>query len=283
MKAITYTQPTLFYDAIEPFLAGQEAFNNLPLGISKKFTAIYPNGQEADSETFRMILLEEEGKVVGMACQELPRFLLFAFGEGNFQEKADLMVSTLRQNEWEIPGVVGERKAAHTLAQTYANGKYDISAEHLCYELKEVIPPRPASGKGRIIDIQSSELVLNWVEAFYDEVIPEAERDMPPDEALTLGRIEKGKVWFWEDPDPVCMAIETRTLPHGACVSYVYTPPNARRKGYASNLVATMSSHILDRGMDYAALFTDAKNPTSNKIYQDVGYNFIGENALLTF
>ena len=52
----------------------------------------------------------------------------------------------------------------------------------------------------------------------------------------------------------------------------VYTPPAARRRGYASALVAEASQLQLDAGRRFRFLFTDLANPTSNHIYQTIGY-----------
>ena len=60
--------------------------------------------------------------------------------------------------------------------------------------------------------------------------------------------------------------------PNGARVGPVYTPPEFRRRGYASAVVAGVSRRLLDEGRRYCFLYTDLANPTSNRIYQDIGY-----------
>ncbi|MFN8562638.1 MAG: GNAT family N-acetyltransferase [Anaerolineae bacterium] len=52
----------------------------------------------------------------------------------------------------------------------------------------------------------------------------------------------------------------------------VYTPPELRGRGYASGCVAGMSQILLDTGRQFCFLFTDLRNPTSNHIYQVIGY-----------
>jgi predicted GNAT family acetyltransferase len=52
----------------------------------------------------------------------------------------------------------------------------------------------------------------------------------------------------------------------------VYTPPALRRRGYAGAGVAAASRRLLDAGASRCVLFTDLDNPTSNKIYYEVGY-----------
>lgn len=57
-----------------------------------------------------------------------------------------------------------------------------------------------------------------------------------------------------------------------AAVNLVYTPPELRRRGYASACVAALSQLLLDAGWKFCCLFTDMSNPTSNHIYQQIGY-----------
>jgi predicted GNAT family acetyltransferase len=60
-------------------------------------------------------------------------------------------------------------------------------------------------------------------------------------------------------------------------VGPVYTPPDLRGRGYASGVVAALSQHALDQGAAACMLFTDVANPTSNKIYQRIGYRYVGD------
>jgi predicted GNAT family acetyltransferase len=63
----------------------------------------------------------------------------------------------------------------------------------------------------------------------------------------------------------------------------VYTPPQARGRGYASALVATTSQRLLATGRDYCFLFTNLANPTSNHIYQEVGYEPVSDISAYAF
>jgi len=74
-----------------------------------------------------------------------------------------------------------------------------------------------------------------------------------------------------------------RATPNGISVNAVYTPPHLRGRGYASNCVAAVSQSMLDRGRTLVFLFTDLANPTSNKIYQRVGYEHVCDFAHLDF
>jgi predicted GNAT family acetyltransferase len=60
-------------------------------------------------------------------------------------------------------------------------------------------------------------------------------------------------------------------------VGPVYTPPQLRRRGYAGSAVAAVSRRALAAGAARCMLFTDLANPTSNKIYAEVGYRRIAD------
>ena len=85
-------------------------------------------------------------------------------------------------------------------------------------------------------------------------------------------------VYLWvDDGRPVSMTGAGGLTPNGIRVGPVYTPPGDRGHGYASNLVAQVSQAQLDSGRTYVFLFTDLANPTSNKIYQAIGYEPVND------
>jgi len=60
----------------------------------------------------------------------------------------------------------------------------------------------------------------------------------------------------------------------------VYTPPDQRGRGWASNAVAEVSG-LIQAGGARVCLFTDQANPTSNKIYAALGYRQVIDMANL--
>jgi hypothetical protein len=79
------------------------------------------------------------------------------------------------------------------------------------------------------------------------------------------------------------MTGNTGPTPNGIRIGPVYTPPEHRGKGYASNLVATQSQWLLDSGRRFCFLYTDLANPISNSIYQRIGYRQVAESAEYSF
>jgi len=73
------------------------------------------------------------------------------------------------------------------------------------------------------------------------------------------------------------MAAKTRPTTNGTCINLVYTPPELRGRGYASACVAALSQRLLDSGYMFCCLFTDLSNPTSNHLYQRLGYTPVAD------
>ena len=63
----------------------------------------------------------------------------------------------------------------------------------------------------------------------------------------------------------------------------MYTPPEQRRRGYGSAATAVASARNLERGCRFCFLYTDLANPTSNKIYMDLGYEPVADSVEYAF
>ena len=82
--------------------------------------------------------------------------------------------------------------------------------------------------------------------------------------------------WLWEARAAVPVSLSGfTTIDGGARIGPVYTPPEHRGNGYATNLVAAQTAWLLDRGAGPCFLYTDLANPTSNAIYGRIGYERI--------
>jgi predicted GNAT family acetyltransferase len=68
--------------------------------------------------------------------------------------------------------------------------------------------------------------------------------------------------------------------PNGIRIGPVFTPPELRGRGYATSLVAQLSSRLLAEGRRFCFLYTDLANPTANAIYERIGYVRVCEAAV---
>ncbi len=69
------------------------------------------------------------------------------------------------------------------------------------------------------------------------------------------------------------IAAKTRSIPNARCISYVYTPPELRGRAYARVLVSQMAQDILEKeSVQTVFLYADQSNPSSNRLYQNLGF-----------
>jgi predicted GNAT family acetyltransferase len=122
--------------------------------------------------------------------------------------------------------------------------------------------------------------MVEWVAAFAEEAHAE-HVDAP---GFVDARLQgSGGIVVWEHDGVVSLAGYGGRTPNGIRIGPVYTPPEKRRNGYASALVAELSRRLLDEGRSHCFLYTDLANPTANRIYMDVGYELVAESAEIAF
>lgn len=143
------------------------------------------------------------------------------------------------------------------------------------YQLDTVKPPTGAPGRARLATEADTELAISWQAAFDAELGSHS-----LGVANLRSRIAQGLIWLWE-VDGVTVASTSRTDASGGVVrvGFVYTRPEHRRHGYAGALVAAVSADSLAAGATACCLFTDLANPTSNHIYQEVGYYPVADSG----
>jgi predicted GNAT family acetyltransferase len=142
--------------------------------------------------------------------------------------------------------------------------------------LEEVIDPaRPARGQLRPADETERDLLVRWMEAF----VHEGGLSAGPEQAAAMVDVgfRRGGLMVWHDGEPVSMLGRNPLVAGVVRIGPVYTPPAYRRCGYASSAVAAVSRGALASGATRCMLYTDVTNPTSNKIYAEVGYRRCGE------
>lgn len=140
-------------------------------------------------------------------------------------------------------------------------------------------PPAPAAGHAALAVPADLALVGRWWQAFADEVVVPPPTDV---QGTVLPQIEAGLVTLWRtDADgPVSMAVRRATVAGSTRIGPVYTPAEHRGHGYAA--AATWAAGLAARadGAALVTLYTDLSNPTSNALYQRLGYRPVLDAAV---
>src|SRR4029077_8890307 len=140
------------------------------------------------------------------------------------------------------------------------------------FRLDALIPPTGVPGSARRAGEADRSLLLDWDQAFAEEA--EA-RGMDLERSVDR-MVAAGGAWIWVDGEPVSLAVRRAPAEGSARVGPVYTPPQHRGHGYGSAVTAVATQDVLDDGA-VPVLFTDLANPTSNAIYQRLGYRPVSD------
>ena len=149
------------------------------------------------------------------------------------------------------------------------------------FRLGRLLPPDPPPGRARLAAPADSGLLLDWLEAFRQEADPGAG---PAAEGMVADRLSYGGLTLWETGDgPVSLAGVTRAVAGQARIGPVYTPPARRGQGFGGAVTAAVSQAARNAGVAEVLLYTDLANPTSNALYQRLGYEPVSDGVLLVF
>lgn len=257
-----------------------EATNSLMLGLCDNISrAKLP-------PTLRPIFIRvlKDGRTVTVAVQTPHRNLVITYAS---IEELEFLAKYLKELDADFPGAVGPAQETETFSTIWSglSGKKTTPGmNQRIYKIDKVTIPNIA---GHLCLAQHSEtdIVAKWMVEFAKESLPLHEQKSFEDRRPDAVRIiENQLAYFWVvDDKPVSMAHVSRHTANGVSVNAVYTPKDARKNGFASAVVAHLSQTMLDSGKKFCALYTDLSNPTSNKIYQDLGYKEVSDSKYFIF
>jgi GNAT superfamily N-acetyltransferase len=185
-----------------------------------------------------------------------------------------------------VAGVNGPPEAATSFAARWraASRAGIVSQVHRhmrLFRLAGLTPPAPPPGRARTATASDRALLIEWADAFAREV---GDIGAPGREAAVDDRLAFGGFLLWESAgQPVSLAGVSRAVAGTVRVGPVYTPPELRGAGYAGALTAAVSRAALEAGAAEVVLFTDLDNPTSNALYQRIGYRPVSDRIVLSF
>lgn len=201
-------------------------------------------------------------------------------------DEADALAGRLAGTGRNLSGVNADRDTASAFAAAWHRHTGAATVLRLrmrLYRLGELNVPQPVPpGRARTAGAEDRKLLAQWYEEFCAAVGETAVRDAGEwaDE-----RVERSDVMFWQTPDgtPVAMAGTSPKIAGQVRVVGVYTPAYLRGRGYAGAVTAEVSRAALESGATEVLLFTDLANPTSNALYQRIGYRPVSDFASYEF
>jgi GNAT superfamily N-acetyltransferase len=292
MELRFFDDPVAFLDVAGDVLAEQPVLSTVIAGVADRIA----NQREAgiawpDGVPCWFAVVLDGDDIVGTAMRTAPFGNYPAYLMPMPDDAVHSLSKTLLDRDEPVLGANGALPAVQTFCEDMAaaTGKTARVGQHTrLFELGDLVEPRPVPGRLRPATLDERDLVASWYEAFMADADEQAGREpgespheSPTDEELGR-RIESGRVFVWVDEDDVPVNVTAATAPaYGVSrVGPVYTPREHRGMGYASAAVYVVSALLRQSG-ERPCLFTDQANPTSNKIYEAIGYRRLVDMANL--
>jgi predicted GNAT family acetyltransferase len=281
MKIINPKDASSFLQICQNALEENEVNSNLILGISN--TLSKNNYAYGTNEPFYSIAVNNNDmSLIGLMTP--PKNLLL-YEHKNFNTSVmELFVNNLYSQYKIIPGITGELAVVKSFLDKWSlisACNYKIIKNLRIYKLTKVNKHNKPDGIFRCAEKEDIEIIVNFINEFSVEINEPI--DIEHVKEIAENGVADKEIFIWENKNIVSMAKKHRPTKHGMAVGYVYTPVEYRGKGYATAVVAELSQNILDSGKLFCTLYTDLSNPTSNSIYQKMGYNPVCDNISYIF
>jgi predicted GNAT family acetyltransferase len=282
MRVTRVTDIQRFAGKAGPLIKRDPAANNLILGIVQSLLDRPDSYAEASS----WVVVHDRGPV-GAAIRTPPYNVVLA--DPLHDDAVDALAKRLAVDEPSLPGVTANTPWVSRFADRWVALTGDAARTTMAqgvYALRSVSAPRPTEGAPRPATDDDRSLLERWMRDFEAEALTAMVRDEHAVERAVDARLVDGDSTgfaLWEAGGrPASLCGWTR-IPGGARVGPVYTPLADRGRGFASNLVADVSSRMLARGAEACFLYTDLGNATSNGIYRAIGYEQVAESLMIAF
>ncbi|MFF3466721.1 GNAT family N-acetyltransferase [Streptomyces sp. NPDC002619] len=264
------------------FLHSRPALHTVPLTVTDalRTRGLHIYGTEAP---LFGLLREDDGNVRATFFHTPPHPLNVT---GLRPEEAEALATRLLGLGHQLLGVSGERDTAAAFATAWersAGEPVSVHQRQRLYCLGELVIPEPApEGRSRLAEDRDRDLVMRWIEEFCTAV---GQPGLLSPAEWTDARLAHDGITLWETPDgtPTAMASLTTRVGGQVRVAAVYTPADLRGRGYAGAVTAEVSRRALNAGTHEVLLFTDLANPTSNGLYQRIGYRGVADFTVYDF
>lgn len=262
------------------FLRSRPVLHNTPLTVLENWRT-RPGTYDPGSVLFGR--LESEGDTRAVFFRPPTRRLTLT---PLSPERADALAARLAGLGHELSGVTADHDTATAFAeawQRHTGATPTLRVRMHLYRLGTLTLPEPhPEGRGRIVGEQDHERLMRWCR----ELAADLGETVTIDADSWAGtRFAEKRYTFWETPDgaPVSMAGANPMVTGMVRVDPVYTPAHLRGRGYAAAVSAEVSRAALAAGATEVVLFTNAANPTSNALYQRLGYRRVADWAPYDF
>jgi predicted GNAT family acetyltransferase len=277
LSVIIHNHIESYISSVSSVLEENEAENSLLLGLLGRV--------QCDSSPSSLLLAEIKWSdtTIGAAFYSGKNLIL----SRDVEAAIEPLIANLTTRQMNVPGVVGPAEVVEAFHTSWAHARQCramLSMEQGIYQLTRIVCPATVPGRMRSMTERDIDLIAEWLQSFHVEAVPQEVVTREEAQRSAETRPHGGMTFLW-DLDGTCVAMASLARPtrRGITINGVYTPPQYRRHGYATALVAAVSAEGLSRGKEFCTLYTDLLNPTSNSIYQKIGYVWVSRSRYYLF
>lgn len=265
-----------------PFFKEEDLLNQKPfLNYEVQFNLFHSiiEGKE-------VIALKTEDKNA-MAIQNPGRPMWLWINETLEKSKIDVIINSLcnYMKDKKLCSISGQPEFVKYFAEQYSRMlgiSYKISLGMTSYECPKVIKPQKVQGKLIRAELKHTDLVAEFWAGFgfwcFGVKVTKESQIKSAEEM-----IKSGNLFLWEDHKKICSMVNiAHRSKRYARINNVYTPPDERKKGYASASVAELSTELFHEGL-IPMLYADIKNANSNNVYKGIGFKESGRIDNIVF
>jgi predicted GNAT family acetyltransferase len=263
------------YSSAAEFLAATKDFRRLDpvrTGLITSIATSVATGSRTYEDYFWWSVSQND-RVVGLAIRTVPYGYVFSPMNA---VAAEALYSFISVEDSSADEFAGPKVVSDYLVQISGKAVSESEGE-LIYECRNLIP---ATSVGEIRTAEESDfnLIFVWMKAF----MATTGLRMYDLEGVVRNALSAGRYYLQMlEGAPVSMGGHSDIQVFDGFsigrVGPIYTPDEFRKKGYASALTSEITATLISRGA-LPTLYTQAANPTSNKIYQEIGYTLVDEN-----
>ncbi len=228
-----------------------------------------------------MLTVKDDAGQVLLVADRTPPHPLVLYGRDNQcdDETLAFFARSLFANDIAIDFVFAEHTLAERFIREYGklSGKRFAPAQRLALSVTDhATPPASmAAGKLRLATDDDLWFLPYWC-ADFNVACDIGGYDLSAAVETAKRLVGQQQFYLWDDGVPVSMVSSHRSVTGCRMVSYVYTPPHLRGKGYAKACVYTLTRELITPASPRCALYVDCNNPISNRIYEQIGYQRTG-------
>lgn len=277
-----------FYDNADDFwAASRDVFEAEPVKHTTVLSVVHAvlNAPQQNAAPMVLVTLHDyAGSLRGAAMRTPPWPMALS---GVQVEDASLLVKELLRKHPELDSVMGPRGVTEAFASAWATAT-DRNVRKILdlrlYRLVELVPPRtegrPRSATEADLDVAAQHWFGFSTESNGHRQSSLADAEETVRRQFALG----GAIVLWEVDGTVVSSAGVK-VPNSAAsrIGPVYTPPEHRRRGYAAGATAEAARWARRAGAQEVLLYTDLANPTSNGVYQRIGFRPVTDYVELAF